>query len=196
MNIELMPGLENVIRFPVEERVKPSIMLLHEIEPDVREVSLIADSFRLNDLDDGMRHRTDEETALYIAEQILPASPEELKKQLDALLDPVVKRAVDACRAAHAAAQKAMTAEKEAHAAKLAGAISLRPIEDHARILTEQAARMLVEAHNRAEEAHGVNRAVQFARDRESWRPFDINEESERWLLGIAPAANSRPHTA
>ena len=46
MQIELLPGLTNVIRFPLEERVRPSIMLLHEIEPDVREVLNLAEAFQ------------------------------------------------------------------------------------------------------------------------------------------------------
>ena len=37
MNIELLPGLTNVIRFPIELRAAPSMDVLYEIEPDSRE---------------------------------------------------------------------------------------------------------------------------------------------------------------
>ena len=48
MNIELLPGLTNVIRFPLEERARPSCELLREIEPDIREVMSVAEAFGLD----------------------------------------------------------------------------------------------------------------------------------------------------
>ena len=72
MNIELLPNLTNVIRFPVEEVAEPSYELLTEIEPDVREVMLVAEAFQLEGDDPGRQDATDRETATYIAEQIVP----------------------------------------------------------------------------------------------------------------------------
>ncbi len=38
MRIEFMPGMTNVVRFPLEVRVEPSLELLLDIAPDCREV--------------------------------------------------------------------------------------------------------------------------------------------------------------
>ena len=189
MQIEFLPGLTNVIRFPVEERVRPSIMLLHEIEPDVREVMNVAESFQFAGPDLGLTDATDRETAVYIAEQILPAEPHELTVRLDALLQPVVERAVAACRAAHAASTRAVEAQQTLYRAKVEGGYLLPPLEARATALTEHAAKLLIEAYDHCQEARGVSRAVWYARRGETWRPYDVTEETERFLLGIEPAA-------
>ena len=44
MRAELLPGVTNVVRFPVERRVWPTLELLREIAPDVREVLAMADA--------------------------------------------------------------------------------------------------------------------------------------------------------
>jgi len=41
MRIEFMPGMTNVVRFPLEVRVEPSLELLLDIAPDCREVDLV-----------------------------------------------------------------------------------------------------------------------------------------------------------
>ena len=190
MQIELTPGLTNVIRFPVEERVDPSIPLLFEIEPDVREVLAIEESFQLEGIDEGLFEASDRETATYIAEQILPtAGGARLRSLLDELLSPIVADAVTACRQAHAASTRAVEAEQKALTAKVAGSRWVALLEAEATSRTEQAARLLIAAHNACRRAHGVNRAVWFAREGEKWRPYDIGEETERVLLGIRPAA-------
>ena len=48
MRYETMSLGGNVIRFPVELRAKPSIEVLMEIQPDVREVMLVAEAFGLD----------------------------------------------------------------------------------------------------------------------------------------------------
>ena len=45
MRVELVPGMTNVVRFPVEFRVKPSLDLLREIAPDSREVDQVVDAW-------------------------------------------------------------------------------------------------------------------------------------------------------
>jgi hypothetical protein len=188
VQIELLPGLTNVIRFPLEERVRPSIMLLHEIEPDVREVMNLAEAFQFTGPNLGLERAVDEETAAYIAEQILPAEPHELKVKLDALLQPVVDQAVEACRAAHAASKRAVAAHQTLHEATVGTGYSLGPLEARASSLTRQAVRLLIAAYDCCQQAHGVSRAVWYARRGEAWRPFDATEEAERFLLGKTAA--------
>ncbi len=59
MNIELSPGLTNVIRFPVEQPARPSYALLTEIEPDIREVMNVAEAFGLEGVDPTLKDATD-----------------------------------------------------------------------------------------------------------------------------------------
>ena len=165
MNIELVPGLTNVVRFPLEERVKPSMALIREIEPDVREVFQVNDAFRLDLVRGELFEASDLETARFIAEQVVPASPSEL-------LDPVLANAVEACRAAHAASVASTNAHVKAHAAKVNGSGWLDGLEARATMLAERAAVLLVEAHNACEQARGVSRAVGFASRGEIWVPY------------------------
>jgi len=41
-------GMTNVVRFPLEVRVEPSLELLLDIAPDCREVDLVAEAFDLD----------------------------------------------------------------------------------------------------------------------------------------------------
>ena len=179
MNIELVPGLTNVVRFPLEERVKPSMALIHEIEPDVRDVLQVDDAFGLGLVRRALFEASDQETARFIAEQVLPASPSELRERLAELLNPVLENAVEACRTAHAASVASTAAHVRAHAAKVNGIGWLEGLEARAAALGEHAAALLVEAHNACEQARGVNRAVGFARRGERWVPYAQVHETE-----------------
>ena len=60
MQIELVPGLTNVIRFPIEDRVRPSIELIYDIQPDAREVLAVAEAFYLESCDLNLQHVVDQ----------------------------------------------------------------------------------------------------------------------------------------
>jgi len=75
--ITFMPVPSVVVRFPVELRAEPSMDLIHEIEPDAREVVLVAECFGLEPPRLDLCDRVDAETARFIAEQVLPLSCEE-----------------------------------------------------------------------------------------------------------------------
>ena len=92
MNIELMPGLTNVVRFPVELRVLPSIELIYDIEPDVREVLLVGESFFLELPESDLRQQVDAETAIYITDHILLLTRDEQTPALNEPLRPVLTR--------------------------------------------------------------------------------------------------------
>lgn len=47
MRLELMPIHPNVVRFPLERRVAPSLSLVRQIAPDPREVAVVAEVFGL-----------------------------------------------------------------------------------------------------------------------------------------------------
>ena len=67
MRIEFMPGMTNVVRFPLEVRVEPSLELLLDIAPDCREVDWLREAFDL----DRCLHEARGAADLAMAEHIL-----------------------------------------------------------------------------------------------------------------------------
>ncbi len=187
MNVELIPGLTNVIRFPVEERVAPTVELLHQIGPDAREVLSVAEAFFLEAADASLEHDADRETAQYIAEHILPLGlePADLTVRLQDLIDPVVERASLACREHRKLAKAAQAAHEGALSAKVNGGFWLAPLEEKADTLTRESAVLFLEAYARVLEMSGVNRAVGFARRGETWVPFDSRQDQDDWLAEL-----------
>ena len=99
MRVELLPGLTNVIRFPLELRARPSLELMRELAPDVREVMSIAEAFGMDLPSHDLRARVDEETAAHIAAHLAPSDPPWVRAGfLDKLLDPLVAATITACR--------------------------------------------------------------------------------------------------
>ena len=45
MRVELLPGMTNVVRFPLEHRARRTLELLRGVAPDVREVLNVAEAF-------------------------------------------------------------------------------------------------------------------------------------------------------
>ncbi len=191
MNIELMPGLTNVVRFPVEERVAPSIAVIHGIEPDVREVLQVCEGFFLELPDPEHANQVDAETARYIAEQVLPLAPSERGPALDDLLRPVVATAVEACRRADQVGKRAVAAGERLAMAQASGGQWLGLLEQDADGLLSQSAELLVLAHQRCQEAHGVSRAVGMARRGETWTPYSTADTSD-WLAEAGRADQAR----
>lgn len=163
MRIELLPGMTNVVRFPIELRTRPTLEHMRDIAPDVREVLNLAEQFGMEPPFPDLREQTDRTTAEYIALQ-LPADGPERAAMLRDLEEPVVRRAIEACRAA-----------RDASVASAA-----EPAWERAVVLT-------LEAHARVEEAEGVARAVAFARRGETWLPRDHAAETDALIaLGAA----------
>jgi hypothetical protein len=179
MRIELVVGTTNVVRFPVERRARPTMDLLRDIAPDVREVLLLVESFGLSLPKGDPRQAADAEMADYIANHVRPEPGAQRQAELDALLTSVVARAVVGCRAAHEAALAATEAQQRVVDAQSQGGYWLQPMEERAEGLTATAAQCLLEAHLRSEEAGGASRAVSLAKHGETWVPFDLQAEAE-----------------
>ena len=192
MNVEMLPGLDNVVRFPIELRVAPSMEVIHEIEPDCREVFQVAESFRLELPDPDLANQVDAETAIYIAEQILPLTPSEQKAALGELLDPVVRRAVHACRFMDRVSKQSVQAELALLQAHTDGDCYYFPsLEEKANALSNQAAELLILAYTRCREVHGAHRAISMAQGGETWTPYSAKETTD-WLIEAGRADQAR----
>jgi len=183
MRFEVLPGLTNVIRFPVELRERPSLEVLREIAPDVREVLAIAEAFGLEAPVHDLRGQVDVETAAHIAAHIPLSDPPAVREAgLAAMIEPLVAAAIDACREAHDLSAEAAEAQQAFRLAERSGGYWLEPLRDRAETLTERAVTLLVAAHARVEETEGVARAVDFARHGEPWAPRDHDAETDALL--------------
>ena len=174
MIIERLPDLANVVHFPLEQQVAPSMELIFEIQPDCREVERVAEAFWLELPPNDLQHQVDAQTAATIAQTILPLTPAKRTLALEALLRPAVARALAACRQAESVGQQAVRAHEQLLAAQVRGGSWLDRLEEQADALTQQAAALLIVAHQRCQEARGVARAVGFARCCEAWMPFTV----------------------
>ncbi len=184
MRIELVSGTDNVVRFPVERRARPTMDLLREIAPDVREVLQLVESFDLDEPVHDLRHRVDAEMAEHILNHVRPEPGLQRRADLAALLVPVVARGIEACRVAHDAALAATKAQQRVVEAQSEGGYWLAPMEERAEALSTAAAQLLVDAHVRTEEAEGAARAVGMAVRGETWVPFNLQAEAEALFFG------------
>jgi hypothetical protein len=183
MRIE-MPGMTNVVRFPLERRVEPSLELLVSIAPDSREVDLVAEAFDLDHRLGDTRHEADRAMAVHILNNVAPEPGARRRAELDELLRPLIARAVEACRLAHRAVEKARVANERLVRAQAEGGYWIEPLEERATAATNEAARLLIEAHIASEEAQGAARAVSLAKQGEPWEPFDMKKEEQLLFFG------------
>jgi hypothetical protein len=177
MRYETMTLGSNVIRFPVELRAKPSIDLLIEVAPDSREVELIAEAFGFDAPGPDGRSKADRTMAETIAKTDLPADPKERRAALNAMLKPLVDRAVAACGEARQTALRSDEAGAKLANAQIEGGYWLAPLEDAANHWALESARLQLNAYEAAEAAHGAGRAIEFAKRGEPWRPSNVEED-------------------
>jgi hypothetical protein len=181
MHIELLPGQDNVVRFPVELRARPSMGLVREIAPDSREVGLAALSFGVEEPAHDLRHRVDRDTAEHIMNVVAPEPGEARRLALEELLSPLVKAAVEACRASGEASRQLAVMQQRALEAQTVGSPWAEQMGERADEQSHRAVELLLEAHARCEEAEGAARAVGMALRGETWVPYDPREAGE-WL--------------
>lgn len=184
MRIEFLPGTSNVIRFPAEKRRSPSVELLYEILPDIREVEWAAEAFFLEPPAFDLYDQADREMAEYVLNHVRPERGEPRRADLDALLKPLLETAVAACRRAAEAAEGSSAAIHRLVRAQSERGSGLGFLKEAANAASVQAAELLIEAYELAQEALGAARAVELAKSGEAWRPRDLRED-ERVVFGI-----------
>jgi hypothetical protein len=187
MRWELLPGTGNVYRFPVELAAKPTADLLRSVAPDVREVSSVAEAFGLEEPPMEVRNASDRAMAERIAATTCwPEDARATIAALEAMLKPLVERALRMCREAREAGSRSDDAAEKFVSAELEGGYWLKPLKDTSDYWAMESARRLIEAYSAAEVALGAERAVGFAIRGEAWSPFDLQEEAEALFFGAA----------
>ena len=187
MRWELLPGSSNVYRFPVEIVAKPTADLLRSVAPDVREVSLVAEAFGLEEPPMDVRNASDRAMAERIAATTCwPKDARAKRAAIEAMLKPLVERALRMCREAREAGLRSDDAAEKFVSAELEGGYWLKPLKDASDYWAMAWARRLIDAYAAAEVALGAERAVGCAMRGEVWRPFDVREEAEALLFGAA----------
>jgi len=184
MASDRLAGTGNVIRFPIEDRARPTLGLMRELAPDVRAVELTAEAFDLALAPADLRHRVDGEAAEYIMNNIDARPGDARDAALRALLDPLVAEAVRASRAWRRAATTAADARERVAQARTEGGYWMDALETRLNEAERKAAGLLLEAYVRNEEAEGVARASRLARSGQAWAPIDVHREAEALFSG------------
>jgi hypothetical protein len=181
--------ISNVVRFPIERRRAPSLELLHELAPDSREVWAVLEDMGLEGLPDDHRAAADREMAEQILNEVPPEPGERRQAALAALLDPLVKRSVDACREAIAAKSAAAAALAQHEAAAKAGGYWMTPLLERVQASVTTASNALIRAYIAYQETVGAARAIGLAQRDVAWTPFDAATEAELLFFGERAAS-------
>jgi hypothetical protein len=181
---DLLPGTTNVVRFPVEERGRPTLDLMRMLAPDVRTIDMLADAYGLEPPGADFRDRVDAEAAEHILNHLETDPGPQRSAQLRAMLDPLVETAVEAARAARRAWSAVGEGRRQLMQAKRDGGFWLEAIEERLNSQERRAAEATIEAHLRSEEAEGVARAVHLAQQGQAWMPRDVAADLDALLAG------------
>jgi hypothetical protein len=174
MATERLPGTTNVLRFPIEERGRPTLELMRMLVPDVRTLDLLAEGYGLELPAPDFRDRVDAEAAEHIFNHFDPEVGARRSEQSHLLLDTLVVKAVEASRASRRAWAVVGEGRRQVAKARREGGSWVQALEEQLNGYELKAAKASVEAHLRAEEAEGVARAVHLACEGETWTPRDV----------------------
>ena len=112
-----------------------------------------------------------------IATTDLPTEPKARRAALNAMLKPIVERAVAACAEARQAALRSDEAGAKLANALREGGYWLAPLEAALDHWAFESARLQLAAHEAAQAAHGAARAIEMAKCGEAWRPWNVDED-------------------
>jgi hypothetical protein len=178
----------NVVRFPVEEVGRPTLELMRALAPDLRTIDMVADAYGLALPEPDFRDRVDAEAAEHILNHVDSDPGAHRMQQLTAMLETVVKAAVEAARASRRAWGAVGEGRRQLARAKRDGGFWLQALEQQLDAQERQAAGATITAHLRAEEAEGIARAVSLARSGQTWTPRDAAAEMDALLAHEAGA--------
>lgn len=187
MELDVLPGATNVVRFPVELRAMPSLEILRLLACARDDAIQMADLYGL-DVEWNMRDRVGAEVHGE-ASRLCRTGSQDLDMAarvaaLESLLAPLLADGVALCRAALEVSGRAEAARRRL------GGVPVRSwlheeLRDRADALTGAAMAASVDAYHAVEEVEGVARALALVRAGEAWSPrplgFADPGEAEAW---------------
>jgi hypothetical protein len=165
MRLELTIGDSHLVRFPVERRLAPSLDLLRKIAPEQDHIAYLIESFKLDVSVSGIRDEAMQGMMAHIAECDWSGAQNEKDTELNDIQADFVARATKACHQADAANNLASAALTLSVKADAKGDHMASVLQAQADSLMTKAARRLVQAHMRIEEANGVADAIDHAKN-------------------------------
>ena len=96
---------------------------------------------------------------------------------MNAILKPLVDRAVAACAQARQASLRSDADNEKFAKAQMEGGYWLAPLKEAADYWAVEAARLQIVAHEAAQAAHGAGRAIELAKRGETWRPSSAEDD-------------------
>jgi hypothetical protein len=188
MLTDVVSHASNVVRFPVEEVGRLTLELMRSLAPDLRTIDMVASAYGLELPEPAFRDRVDAEAAEHILNNVESEPRVHRARQLTAVLEPVLRAAVEAARASRGAWGGVGEGRGLRARAKTEGGFWLQALEERLDAQERQAAEATVEAHLRAEEAEGVARAVSLARSGQAWTPRSVAADMDALLAHEAGA--------
>jgi hypothetical protein len=182
MTNDLFSGTTNVVRFPVEERGRPTLDLMRLLAPDVRTLDMLSEAYNLELAEPAFRDQVDAEAAEHILNHLETEMGARRQVQLREMLEPLVASAVDAARQARRAWAAVGEGRRQLAQARNDGGFRLPAVETRLNEQELRAAEATVKAHLRVEEAEGVARAVHLAQQGQVWLPRDVAADMDALL--------------
>ena len=169
MTAQLDASITNVVRFPVEKRVQPTLNSLRELVPEREIISKILQKYGLALPTVCFRQYADVETAEYIQRNIEVRQGTIRDQMLSGLLDPTVFEAVAAIHEWQHLVRSAEASQRHLSELKADEGRGFGALAQQHEVLERQAANLLLKAYVLCEKAEGVARAVNLAREGQIW---------------------------
>ena len=189
MRVAFMQLHANVVRFPVERRVSPSLAVLRHIAPEASEIAVLAEVLGVPLAHMEWRLHGSEMIAACIDDHILPTDSKARLRALGWILQPFLVEGIQACRHAEWFLACALAAQLRCLASTQASDETAASAADTADAAWTAAAEAFVLAYQKSEEAEGAAQHVGLARPSEIQRPFDdtVQARAEKLRFGAGP---------
>jgi hypothetical protein len=176
----------NVVRFPIELR-EASLLTLGAIEPDLREIDVIAEAFGLDAPDPDLTGQAELDCLDELSRGLLPEDKAMRQALLRRIEEAALRPAIAACRQARQSAWSAAELQARADVARTSASANAGFFSCLAEDAAKASAEQMLTAFRLAQRARGVSRVIGFALNGQSWKPFDIQAETD-WLIAAGPA--------
>lgn len=169
------------VRYSIKCSGIPTMELLHQWEPHIDTVMLAAQHVGLLRPVSDLRDVADEAAARHIAHHVLPLTPGAWRGALDVMLEGAMRSAAQACQRAGQAAMQYRRVRRRATPVRNEDCLWRESWALTLDALLHEVGALVIVAHERCEEAHGVARAVGLARRGKAWAAYNPSEVTA-WL--------------